>query len=71
VTDNEVKTPEKKSEKHAAAAWINNLLLPALAVITGLFAGGVIIAITNVDAMTAWGHFFRLPGAAIATTWNA
>jgi simple sugar transport system permease protein len=70
VTDTEAKTPEKKSEKRASSAWVNNLLMPVLAVFTGLVAGAVIIAITNVDVVTAWEHIFQSPGAAITTTWN-
>jgi len=71
VTDIEAKPPEKKTEKHSSSAWVNNLLLPVLAVFSGLVTGAVIIAITNVGVMTAWEHFFQLPGAAIASTWNA
>jgi len=71
VTDTEAKTPETKREKRPSSAWVTNLLLPILAVITGLVAGGVIIAITNVAAFTAWTHVFQAPGAAIATTWSA
>ncbi len=70
MTDTEVKNPEKKSNKRASSAWVNNLLMPVLAVFTGLVAGAVIIAITNVDVVTAWEHIFRAPGAAITTTWN-
>src|ERR1700690_3246591 len=69
--ETEAKTPEKKSENRASSAWVNNLLIPVLAVLTGLIAGGVIIAVTNVEAMTAWEHVFQFPGAAIATSWNA
>jgi general nucleoside transport system permease protein len=71
VTDEEVKKPEQKSKKRDRTALVNNLLMPVLAVFTGLFAGAVIVAITNVDALTAWTHFFQAPGAAITTTWNA
>ena len=71
MTDIEAKPPEKKTEKRSSSAWVNNLLLPVLAVFSGLVAGAVIIAITNVGVMTAWMHIFQQPGAAIASTWNA
>jgi general nucleoside transport system permease protein len=71
VTNIEDKPPEKKIDKRTSSPWLNNLLMPILAVFTGLFAGAVIIAITNVDALAAWSHFFSAPGAAIAATWNA
>lgn len=54
-----------------ASALINNGLMPVLAVFTGLVFGGVIIALSNADAIAAWGNFFRAPWAAIQASWNA
>jgi ABC-type uncharacterized transport system permease subunit len=51
--------------------WASNLLLPALAVFTGLVVGGVIIALANDAAIAAWANFFRNPFAAVAASWNA
>jgi general nucleoside transport system permease protein len=71
VENIEEKPPEKKVDKRASPAWLNNLAMPLLAVFTGLVAGAVIIALTNVAALAAWSHFFSSPGAAIAATWSA
>ena len=49
----------------------DNLLMPALAVFTGLVVGAVIVAVANADAIAAWGNFFRAPGEALRTTWEA
>src|SRR5271157_1688073 len=54
-----------------ASTLVNNVLLPALAVFTGLLAGAVIIAITNVATLTAWSHFFQSPLNALSATWSA
>jgi general nucleoside transport system permease protein len=68
-------TPDiKNTEKAAAlsaATLINNALMPLLAVFTGLVVGGVIIALADNAAITAWGHFFQNPWAALAASWNA
>jgi len=50
---------------------MQNGLLPALAVFTGLVIGGIVIIISNDIAITAWGNFFRDPLAAIVASWNA
>jgi hypothetical protein len=63
-------SPRQPSEQSAGAgpetkerrsAWAANLLLPALAVFTGLVVGGVIIALSNDAAIAACGNFFRNP----------
>ena len=74
----DVKTPkkviEKKEEKEdqkGSSALVSNLLMPALAVFTGLVVGGVIIAAANDAAISAWRNFFQAPGMAFAAPWNA
>ncbi len=51
--------------------WVDNLLMPALAVFTGLVVGGVIIALSNEAAIAAWGNFFHNPFAALKASWDA
>ena len=68
--EDKVKKVDQKDGKRASTL-VNNVLLPALAVFTGLLAGAVIIAITNVAALTAWSHFFQSPLNALSATWNA
>ncbi len=60
-----------QTDRKRASTLVNNVLLPALAVLTGLLAGAVIIAITNVAALTAWSHFFQSPLTAFSATWSA
>jgi simple sugar transport system permease protein len=45
--------------------------MPILAVFTGLVVGGLIIAIANDAAITAWRNFFQAPGAALKASWDA
>jgi general nucleoside transport system permease protein len=47
------------------------ILLPVLAVFTGLVVGGVIIAVSNDASLAAWSNFFHSPGAAFKATWDA
>ncbi len=51
--------------------WVDNLLMPALAVFTGLLVGGVIIALSDDAAIAAWGNFFHNPLGAFVASWNA
>jgi ABC-type uncharacterized transport system permease subunit len=47
------------------------ILIPILAVLTGLIIGAIVIIITNVNALAAWGSFFRNPLGAITASWDA
>ena len=47
------------------------LLLPALAVLTALALGGLLIIFTNQEALKAWAGFFRDPIRALSTSWTA
>jgi len=59
------KEPSKAQEKRGAA-FLQSLLVPALAVLMGLFIGGIVIAVTDPETSEAFGHFWRAPGAAFA-----
>ncbi len=54
-----------------SSPWVDNLLMPALAVFTGLVVGGIIIAVANDAAVAAWRDVFHNPGAAFRATWDA
>lgn len=58
-------------KKGGGGSWSNNLLMPALAVFTGLVVGGVIIAVSNSEAIAAWGRFFLDPLGALGASWAA
>jgi len=45
------------------------LLLPILAVFTALVLGGVIIALSDPDALAAWGNVFQKPLQTLSVTW--
>jgi ABC-type uncharacterized transport system permease subunit len=64
------KNPDQASEQRASTL-VNNLLLPLLAVFTGLVVGGLIIAVSNDAAIAAWHNFFQAPGAALKASWDA
>lgn len=55
---------------HKALSW-QDLLIPVLAVFTGLVAGAVIIVVTDATVMAAYRNFFSAPGAALKATWQA
>jgi simple sugar transport system permease protein len=64
------KEPSKAQEKRGAA-FLQSLLVPALAVLTGLIIGGFVIAITDPAAGEAFANFWQAPGAAFAAAWSA
>ena len=47
------------------------LLMPALAVLTGLVIGAIVIAVTDAAVVAAYRNFLRAPGAALTATWRA
>ncbi len=62
-------TPSPRGMRVSGA--LQNVVLPALAVFSGLVVGGIIIALSNDAAIAAWRNFFHAPGAAFKTSWDA
>jgi ABC-type uncharacterized transport system permease subunit len=50
--------------------WREVIVVPALAVLTALLIGGLIIIFSNDEALTAWSRFFRHPGEALSVSWQ-
>ena len=51
--------------------FLQTLLVPALAVLTGFIIGAIVIALSNDAVIAAYRNFFHAPGAALAETWKA
>ncbi len=53
----------------------DTVLIPILAIFTAMLVGGVIIAVSTLEVIAAWRHFFQAPWEAIKitieTVWNA
>lgn len=71
MTDNNVVKQTPMTGEKRSALLVDNLLIPALAVFTGLVVGALIIIVSNDAAIAAWGNFFHAPFAAFAASWNA
>lgn len=72
TTQNAGAPKRPKAEVRPQGSFLaDNVLLPVLAVFTGLVVGGVIIALSNDAVIAAWSNFFQAPLAALAATWNA
>jgi ABC-type uncharacterized transport system permease subunit len=63
--------PTPGKQRVRGAALLQEVLLPVLAVFTGLVVGGIIIALSNEAAIAAWRNLFQSPGAALKATWDA
>jgi len=62
------------SPKPKAAAWrrvLRGVAVPALAVLTALIIGAIVIAITDAEVVAAYLNLFSAPGKALAATWRA
>lgn len=60
-----------RSEKKRSESLWQSLLVPVLAVFTGLVLGGVVIAATDKGVAEAFGNFSADPGAAFKSIWMA
>jgi len=70
-------TPEEKipsvtlSRRVLWSQILQTLLIPVLAVFTGLVIGAITIVITDAVVMAAFRNFFSAPGAALSATWRS
>lgn len=53
------------------SAALQSILLPLLAVLTGLIIGAIVIIVTDPAVVAAFGKFFKAPGAAFAAAWKS
>jgi simple sugar transport system permease protein len=63
--------PKSKGKRRQAPRFLQILLVPALAVLTGFIIGAIVIALSNDAVIAAFQNFFHAPGAALAATWKA
>ena len=65
------RAPEVRSQRTSRAGMMQTILIPALAVFTGLLIGAVVIIITDAAFMAALRNLFQAPGAALRAAWRA
>lgn len=63
--------PEKPKDSSKDSSFRQSLLLPFLAITTGLVIGAIVIAISDAQVVEAWGNFFNNPGALFSAIWRA
>jgi simple sugar transport system permease protein len=63
--------PERASRGTALSHTFQTGLIPVLAVFTGLVIGAIVVIISDVEVINAYGNFFTAPGAALSATWNS
>lgn len=70
--EGEEKEPTKPAERRVAWSQVlQTLLIPVLAVFTGLVIGAIVIVITDATVVGAFQNFLRAPGAALLATWQS
>jgi ABC-type uncharacterized transport system permease subunit len=52
-------------------ALLQTILIPLLAVLTGLIIGAIVIIVTDAAVVAAFGKFFQAPGTAFAAAWKS
>jgi general nucleoside transport system permease protein len=65
------KAPKSEGKQRKGSKFLQTLLLPALALLTGFIIGAIVIALSNDAVIAAYRNFFHAPGAAVAATWKA
>ncbi|HEY2982386.1 MAG TPA: ABC transporter permease [Anaerolineales bacterium] len=63
--------PKPAPDKKAAPGLSQSLLLPLLAIFTGLVIGAIVIAVTDPGVIAAWGNLSSAPGAVFSAAWTA
>jgi simple sugar transport system permease protein len=63
--------PKSKSSRRSGSQIFQTLLIPILAVFTGLVFGAIVIIATDAGVITAYHHFFQTPGLALQASWKA
>jgi len=63
--------PETSAGLPAWRRALRPMLVPALAVFTGLVIGAIVIAITDATVVAAYRNFLSAPGAALSATWHS
>jgi simple sugar transport system permease protein len=62
---------EAKTERPPRGALLQSFLIPALAVLTGLIVGAIVILVTDAEVAAAYRNFFGDPLRALKATWAA
>lgn len=67
----ETEVPEASAGLLAWRRALRPMLVPALAVFTGLVIGAIVIAITDATVVAAYRNFLSAPGTALSATWHS
>ena len=67
----QAQAPKSEGKRRQVPKFLQILLVPALAVLTGFIIGAIVIVLSNDAVIAAYRNFFNAPGAAVAATWNA
>ena len=70
-TPNQAASPGGKTKKRRGESFLQSLLVPVLAVFTGLVIGGIVIAVTDAGVAEAFKNFSADPGGAFKAAWAA
>jgi len=65
------KVPPGRKQSSRRRAVVQTILIPLLAVLTGLIIGALVIIITDPAVVSAFSNFFQAPGAAFAAAWKS
>ena len=65
------KAMETAGKRGSGGRLFQTILIPVLAVLTGMIFGAVPIVVTDPGVIAAYHNFFRAPGTALMASWNA
>ncbi len=71
TTSTPTASPGGKTQKRRGESFLQSLLVPVLAVFTGLVIGGIVIIVTDAGVAEAFKNFSADPGGAFRAAWAA
>ncbi len=74
MSDTMTELPEEHEKQPAPPRkgidWRNTVLVPFLALLAGLFVGGVVMVFSDPETLRSWASFFRNPLKALSDSWS-
>ncbi|MFP5299429.1 MAG: ABC transporter permease, partial [Actinomycetota bacterium] len=66
----EEQTGDVRKPVRQASPLVKSVIVPALALLVGLFVGGIVMVFSDPETLRAWASFGRNPGRALQVSWD-
>lgn len=69
-TTNEERTGDVRKPLKQTSPLVRSVVVPALALLAGLFVGAIVMVFSDPETLRAWASFGRNPGRALSVSWD-